>query len=145
SHFEDPIQALRKMGSLLTPDGVLALEAGTLGGIQPFWYRWIGEVGFPQHRWLYSEKALPRLFDRAGLHIVAMQHFGLAPAVALHRSRVLAARVIRFMLRKRAGRSNCDANRQHSSHGIYELAEQFLRYRVGAIAPKIGPATWLIA
>src|SRR5262249_14866779 len=49
SHFTEPIRALGKMCSLLAPGGTLAFEAGTLGGINPVWYKWIGCLGLPQH------------------------------------------------------------------------------------------------
>ena len=150
SHFADPVDALRKMRALLAPGGILAIEAGTLGGIRPFWYRCIGQVGFPQHRWLYSETSLRHLLTRAGLSILKMQHFGLAPAVALHQSRVLAARAIGSLRRTLTTRNTTHAsraipNRRQRLDTTYEILEQFFRYRLGAITPRIGPATWLIA
>jgi SAM-dependent methyltransferase len=150
SHFADPLQALHKMRGLLARGGILVMEAGTLGNIRPFWYRSIGEIGFPQHRWLYSEESLRELLARAGLAIVRIRHFGLAPAVALYRSRVIATK---WMQRIRGCPSEQQnpitppANSESRRHAerAYECLEQFFRYRIGAIAPRIGPATWLIA
>src|SRR5437899_1635206 len=82
SHFADPVQALRTMSGLVSPNGLLVFEAGTLAGIRQFWYDWIGSLGFPDHRWLYSEDSLFKLLHKAGLRVVKRQHFGLAPAVA---------------------------------------------------------------
>ncbi|MBI4475499.1 MAG: methyltransferase domain-containing protein [Acidobacteria bacterium] len=93
--FPDPIAALQKMASLLSPSGVLAFEVGTLGGIRSFWYHWIGCLGYPDHRWFYSEQSLRTLLAMAGFQIESIRHFGLAPAVALYRSRVIAGRVFR--------------------------------------------------
>ena len=64
SHFPDPLGALRKMKALLAPGGMLAFEVGTLGGIRPVWYHWIGSLDYPQHRWLYSEASLHMLLQR---------------------------------------------------------------------------------
>jgi SAM-dependent methyltransferase len=153
SHFLKPVQALRKMSSLLAADGVVVCEAGTLGAVHPFWYRWTGQVGFPQHRWLYCPESLHRLFVDAGMQIVQMQHFGLAPAVIMHRSFVLAAGLIRRLRRKslsegRKTRCSTSGNRefhQGTVDAIYDVVDQFFRYRIGAIAPRLGPATWWIA
>jgi SAM-dependent methyltransferase len=152
SHFPKPVQALRKMSSLLAPDGVLACEAGTLGAIHPLWYRWIGQVGFPQHRWLYSPKSLRRVFVDAGMQILQMQHFGLAPAVAMHRLFVMAAGLVRRIHRnsvsqERQAPGGTPVNRdvQGTGDAIYDVVDQFLRYRIGAMAPRLGPATWWIA
>jgi SAM-dependent methyltransferase len=152
SHFAEPVQALRKMSSLLSPGGILAFETGTLGGIDPFWYRWIGQVGFPQHRWLYCEESLRQLFIDAQLQVIDMRHFGLAPGVVFHRSYVGAARLVR-RLHPKCASQRIDAFRAASTGSvvrrraaaIYEWVSQFFRYRVGAVAPRIGPATWWIA
>jgi SAM-dependent methyltransferase len=143
SHFADPVRALRRMSGLLAPNGILAFEAGTLGGIREFWYEWIGALGFPQHRWLYSEHSLRALLSKAGLKILRMRHFGLAPAVALYHSRVVAAQFLRPSLRR--PHSSPAAAAVPGNLDFYSRLEQFFRYRVGAIAPRFGPATWFIA
>src|SRR5262249_12317207 len=106
-----------------------------------------------QHRWLYCHKSLHRLFANAGLKIVEAKHFGLAPAVALHQSYAVVARIIHSLSR----RSDCERRRapatasvnrgvqQRTAAAIYERLEQFFRYRIGAFAPRLGPATWWIA
>jgi SAM-dependent methyltransferase len=150
SHFPDPHGALRKMAAMLNRDGILCFEAGTLGGIAPSWYRRIGQLGFPQHRWLYSEASLRRLLTTAGLQIIRMQHFGLAPAVALHRARVFAARCARTLQPRTSGTSparppGIGRTSETGASGLYDSIEQFVRYRLGKVAPRLGPATWLIA
>jgi SAM-dependent methyltransferase len=148
SHFEEPLPALRKMSSLLAPGGILVCEAGTLGDIHPFWYRWIGQIGFPQHRWLYCERSLRRLFVSAELQIIEMRHFGLAPAVVLHRASVAAARIIGSLRRRSASDKESvvgSALQQRSIDLFYDRLDQFFRYRIGAVAPRFGPATWWIA
>ncbi len=150
SHFPDPAGALRKMASMLDRDGVLCFEAGTLGGIEPSWYRWIGQLGFPQHRWLYSEASLRRLLTAAGLHVVQMQHFGLAPVVVLHRARIFAARSARALQLRTSGNASgrppeIAGAAATGTTDLYDSIEQFVRYRIGKFAPRLGPATWLIA
>jgi SAM-dependent methyltransferase len=152
SHFADPLHALHKMSGLLAPGGILAFEAGTLGGIHPFWYRWVGQLGMPQHRWLYSEKSLRRLVANAGLQILKMQHFGLAPAVALHQAHVSAARLIGSVRRRFSGRERNFGSSElfprseiARADAVYDIFEQFFRYGIGSIAPRVGPATWFIA
>jgi SAM-dependent methyltransferase len=171
SHFPDPVQALRRMCELLSRNGMLAFEVGTLGDIPRFWYEWIGNLGFPDHRWLYSERSLRRLMWKARLRIVRMQHFGLAPAVAFHRSARAAASAVNTvrnnplwaLIERRYGRKGQTvgavreaqaghrvantydrASRNRTPNGL-ENINQFLRYRIGQFSPRFGPATWLIA
>jgi SAM-dependent methyltransferase len=147
SHFSNPVHALRKMAALLAPNGLLAFETGTLGEIQPFWYRWIGKLGYPQHRWLYSEKSLRALLAEAGLEIVRMRHFGLAPAVILYRFRLIVARVRQKLRRTSKGSVRISPGKPTGNHkpSSLETLDQFFRYRVGSVSPRFGPATWLIA
>jgi len=160
SHFPDPIEALRKMTGLLARDGILAFEVGILGGIQPFWYRWIESLGYPQHRWFYSERSLRSLLSRAGLRIERTRHFGLAPCVALYRSRVLLGKVVRSLLgpgrngpspgdppatRLAGGNDKVRKELRRHMEDSFTHMEQFFRYRVGAVAPRIGPGTLLVA
>jgi SAM-dependent methyltransferase len=149
SHFPDPASSLRKMGRFLAPNGILAFEAGTLGGIHPFWYRLIGGLGFPQHRWLYSEGSLRKLLEMAGLTVIKMHRFGLAPAVALHYSHSAAGKAFRRICPQTFRHSRrgevSTPNRRGQKGDWSESVEQFFRYRVGRFAPQIGPATWLIA
>jgi SAM-dependent methyltransferase len=143
SHFANPLRALLRMTALLGKNGVLAFEVGTLGGIHPAWYRWIGKVGYPQHRWLFSERSLFALLERAGLMIEAKRHFGLAPAVTALRARAVIKKVL-----ARTGREDAamfEGSERAGMHRAVERVDQFLRYRVGALAPRLGPATWLIA
>ena len=150
SHFADPVKSLRTMQQYLSPDGILAFEAGTLGGINPFWYRLIGGLGFPQHRWLYSEVSLRKMLETAGLRIIKMRHFGLAPAVALHYSHFAAGQLFRkinprvFQTTHRASRAAVPS-RTSLAPEWSDSVDQFFRYRIGSLVPRIGPATWLIA
>ena len=150
SHFADPVGALQKMSRLLAPGGMLIFEAGTLGGLHASWYHVVGELGFPHHRWLYSEESLRHLLKSAGLDVLGMRHFGLAPAVATRRSRLLAARFlhdVRKIIRSftKPASNGTPGPVQKQCNMLCDSIEQFIRYRIGRIAPRIGPATWLIA
>ena len=55
SHFVDPLDALRTMRRATRPGGVVAFEVGLLAGCHRDG-KWQRAVGYPQHRWLYSQK-----------------------------------------------------------------------------------------
>ena len=81
-----------------------------------------------------------------------MQHFGLAPAVVLHRLFVMASGLVRRIHRtsvsqerQAAGGTPVNRDVQGTADAIYDVVDQFLRYRIGAMAPRLGPATWWIA
>ena len=145
SHFEDPRAALRKMASLLGQDGLLAFEVGLLGGLPRIWYRGIRDIGYPGHRWFYSEASLATLLTTSGLRVRHATRFDLSlclalalllrPLAALRRAMLSpkAAAPAHARAIKAAGRVPLAHRRAHS------VVQNFLRYRVGALLPRIGP------
>ena len=154
SHCTDPPAALDAMVRLLRPDGVLCLEVGTLGGLDPRWYPWVGGVGLKHHIWLYSRRSLGILFAQAGLDVVAERRFGLAAQIIVpklvEKSYATAKRLARRGQR-RAGsaaekvvlNSVTDGARPTSHRQRYlERLKFFLRYYVGRLSPRVGPQTY---
>ena len=109
------------------------------GGISPSWYTLVGRIGLGQHLWLYSDRAFRNLMRKAGLEIVRIQYFGLAPEVIGGKILgVLNKHLLRLALRS-ISRDGADrALRAKQSCG------NFLRYRAGALLPHIGPQTLLV-
>ncbi|HTE53298.1 MAG TPA: class I SAM-dependent methyltransferase [Kofleriaceae bacterium] len=150
SHFDDPVAALRAMARRLAPGGHICFEVGLLGGISPAWYRALGRVGFPEHRWLYSREALARVMARAGLAMVGVRRFGLIPVIGL----ILARRAAGPLAARIAGKRALDGAApdpdglpppQNAAHRLYERALCLLRYRLGPAAPALGPQGVLVA
>jgi SAM-dependent methyltransferase len=142
-HFPDPILALKKMTSLLSPGGVLCFEVGLLGGISPLWYRMTGEIGLGPHLWLYSAHAFDALLSRSGLQVIHLQHFGLAAEVIGSRvNRVLVRRVLGPLLNAMQWTGLTPP--PQSTTAVYGWLQNFLRYHVGRFAPRVGPATLLV-
>ena len=142
AHFPDPIRCLRLMAASLRDGGVLCFEVGVLGAIPPRWYRLIGVLGLGPHLWLYSEPALNSLFAQAGLTIKHIQHFSLGPYVLLNKAAgLLEAATFRLLsalppLGRRFSRERLDR--------LHQRLLFFLRYPVGAVAPRFGPSTLLV-
>ncbi len=130
-----------------TPGGALCFEVGILGGISPLWYRLIGQIGLGTHVWLYSEKALYLLLAQAGLQLEYVKRFGLAPEVLLSR----CARIVKYVavLTLTAARPlrllpSPAWARQRYDRWEDDLRERILRYRLGGIAPRLGPQTLFV-
>lgn len=144
AHLADPVVALQAMARRLAPGGHLCFEVGLLGAISPLWYRALGRLDFPVHRWMFSRAAVARVLARAGLTIVATRRFGLVPALGL----VLAGRVARRRAPWLAGNPQDPEGMppaQNAPHRLYERAMSVLRYRVGRVMPDIGPQTVFVA
>ncbi len=146
AHFDDPLDALRSMVDLLRPEGVLVFEVGILSGISPRWYKWVGQLGLDRHLWLYSPRSLELLFEKAHLTVLHRKRFGLAPYVLLPKLVVNPVRVVRRIIRQadtrqseshRAALPSTISLKRRLNHHF----RNFLRYRVGAMAPDIGPQT----
>ena len=145
SHFPDPDLALQRMTGLLRPNGVLFFEVGVYGHISSFWYRHLPESSFPRHRWLFPEEGLCRLLDRCGLRIVRLKRFGLAPQVLVYHG---ASTLLNYAndLWHRPGDSVLpgDGVTSWRERPLEAWWHNFMRFRVGALAPRWGPQTLFV-
>jgi SAM-dependent methyltransferase len=139
AHFPDPIRSLAAMCDLLSPTGVLCFEVGLLGGISPSWYPLVGRIGLGQHLWLYSDRAFRKLMRQAGLEIVRIQYFGLAPEV-------IGGRILGVLDKHLLRPALQTAFRDGVNYALRlkQSCVHFLRYRAGAMLPHIGPQTLLV-
>jgi SAM-dependent methyltransferase len=144
SHVEEPVRALRAMARTLAAGGHVCFEVGLIGGLAPAWYHVMGRVGFPQHRWLFSDEALRRVLARAGLRVVGLQRFGLVPSLAGIVARRLAGPLGEHIAGRRPDPGGLPAIAS-APHRLYERALSFLRYPVGRFAPDVGPQTVFVA
>jgi SAM-dependent methyltransferase len=146
AHFEDPVRALRAMARRVVPGGHLCFEVGLNGGLSTWWYRALGRLDFPVHRWMYTREALERVLARAGLALVDHERFGLAPAVGLLLAkRALAGAGLAMRIAGHPHDPEGLPPRQNAAHRLYDRAMHALRYRVGRFAPDIGPQTLFVA
>ena len=127
------------MCDLLNPTGVLCFEVGLLGGISLSWYRLVGRIGLGQHLWLYSDRALRNLMQKAGLEIVRIQYFGLAPEVIGGRILGVLNKNLFLPALHTFSRDGADRALRVKQSCVY-----FLRYHIGALVPHIGPQTLLV-
>ena len=147
SHFEDPHRALRKMTRLLRPGGCLFFEVGLMAGVSPFWYRLNGGLGLPDHRWLFSDRALARLLADCELRIEHRVYFSLIPVYVASYLAVHA----RGMLRRFRGSdfensSPTMVTTPSTSTERLRRVANHLRYSFTALARCGGPQTaWFIA
>lgn len=138
-HFPDPFRSLAAMCELLTPTGVLCFEVGLLGGISPSWYPLVGKIGLGEHLWLYSDRAFRNLMRRAGLELVRIQYFGLAPEV-------LGGKILGVLSKRLLGPALQTISWDGAQRAVrfHRSCVNFLRYRAGTLLPHIGPQTLLV-
>lgn len=148
AHFERPAEALQMMKKFLKPGGVLAFEVGFVADLPLFWYSWIGEIGYPQHRWLYSERSLRKLLEQAGLRIERMETCDLSAYLAFQQA---LRKIVRLVRRVKPRPVQPDSQPAQPTNGgarvnAGALARllNILRYRVGAALPSLGPSTALV-
>jgi hypothetical protein len=129
----------------------LAFEVGILGEVSPLWYRVVGTLGYPQHRWFYSERSLQTLLAKADLRVERIRCFGLLPSVLVHYTRTILVRGVRRLFRAQSTRrGNSSAQEQVSSPArsafrcINARVDNFFRYGIGRFAPPVGPNTLFV-
>jgi len=139
AHFPDPIRALAAMCELLRPGGVLCFEIGLLGGVSRAWYPLVGRLGLGPHLWLYSDRAFHKLMESAGLSVLHIQYFGLAPEgfggkfVGVLNKRLVGPALQAF-----------PPNGKDRALQVQQYCVNFLRYRVGSLLPHVGPQTVMV-
>jgi len=145
SHFPDPVEALEQMAARLAPGGFLCFEVGLFADLDPRWYGWVGRPRFPAHRWFYSEASLERLLERAGLELVGIKTFAIAPATVVSAAlrKVLPDRL--EAVPAAPGGSDALPARGSTVQRAYARVQYLLRYRVGARLPLPGPRTAFVA
>jgi SAM-dependent methyltransferase len=143
SHFPDPERALLRMRDLLRVGGALFFEVGAWGHIAPYWYQKLSEDEFPKHRWLYSEEALDRLLGRCGLRVVRRKRFSLGPHVLAYSA---ASALVQTSRRLRRGvRSAASSpNEPRAETPAEAWWHNFMRFKIGAVAPRFGPQTLFV-
>lgn len=160
SHFADPSAALARMARWLKPGGALFFEVGIVTGADMRWFRMVGEAHLPEHRQFFSEGALATVLARAGLEMEACKRFALAPSFLASECSAVAKLVTS---RRRPPTIDVDEAGQRERHRQRVLSfdataprresraarlrapvRSFLRYRLGAVAPKAGPLTMLV-
>jgi SAM-dependent methyltransferase len=146
SHFPDPVRALQAMGARLRPGGVMCFEVGLFAGLDPRWYAWVGRPRFPAHLTFFSRRGLEQVLDRAGLEVVALRSFSIAPSTAIS---TMLRRLLpeRFEAVPVADSSGADqpVTRGGPAHRAYARLHYVLRYRVGAVLRLPGPQTAFVA
>jgi SAM-dependent methyltransferase len=151
SHLPDPLAALRAMRRSLSSTGIVCFEVGTLGGIAPGWYRFLGGVGFPRHRVLYSEVGVLRLLQRAGFHVLGVKRFGLGASLLLTTVRHLYGSRVRERIHERYSLGRFRRSEPHLPPepqglvAVYDWLTHLSRYEVGRLLPACGPGTLFVA
>ncbi len=144
SHFPDPLRALVRMRRMLRPDGAMFFEVGLVGGLSAQWYRRMPHGSWPRHRWFYEERSLAALLDRAGFRIVRLQTYSLGPQVLLFRG---ASRLLGFG-RRLLGRGTPSRGERGLAapreRPVEARINNWLRFGLGRVAPRLGPATALV-
>jgi SAM-dependent methyltransferase len=149
SHFPEPLLALQQMTRLLRPDGVLFFEVGIVGGLADKWYDAVSDRSIPRHRWFFSEPALHRLLAQAGLRVERYKSFGLGPQALVYTGMSRVYQALRRLLRQ-PGNSSAPGGAAAPPKGLTDerpllgAFNNFMRFSVGALFPKVGPLTALV-
>lgn len=75
-HIDDPVGVLRRLGSWLSPDGVLALETPNTDSLDArlFRDRWWGGYHFPRHWTFFHAASITRALEKAGLEVTRIEY-----------------------------------------------------------------------
>jgi len=144
SHFPDPEKALSAMVAKVRPGGRLCFEVGIMAAMSPRWYRWVGRLGFPEHRWFYSMEAVETLLHRVGYQVESVRRYGLLPSLLLIRLKLVLWPLAGLFVAKPSTTDGTPPEAR-GVHRLYDRLLLFLRYGVGRLAPPLGPQTVLVS
>ena len=69
SHLHDPIHIFKQSYARLKKDGIMVFVTGNGGNLSEKWLKRVGELGYPEHLFLFSNKALGLLIERTGFTV----------------------------------------------------------------------------
>ena len=153
SHFYDPESDLRDIHAHLGKAGLIVLETGNLGDVQERYFNRFVEFQYPDHLFLFGERALRELLGRTGFRVVSVRRYNILPNLWLYRTKDRMRRAFRAKVRvgrATGGAASRTAMPQPSAAGswkrdAFDISIHFTRYGLGRVLPKRGrPQTIIV-
>lgn len=70
SHLHDPLETFKKCHEVLYDDGYMIFITGNGGNLNQKWLKRLKMLGYPEHLFLFSNKALHQLIEQSGFEVV---------------------------------------------------------------------------
>lgn len=151
SHFYDPISEFRRFYERLCEGGILFFETGNGGDLSSKWLHFIGQLQYPQHLFLFSQKSIERICSHSGFKVIKVYRYSIMVQLAI-------LKIFQWMKRYKKHkipdketipqpglkRSVVDGRLRRCVLRIMVYLNLFIRYKLGGILPKIGPQTLVI-
>lgn len=128
SHLYDPVKVFKNIHEKLLPDGILVFETGNLGGVNKFWLKYIGALGFPEHLYLFSHKSVCKILETTGFKLIKHS----THTVIYYR---MFEKILNlFRIRKSVNRKYSTRKRKRSFFRSFKgYIAYFLEYKVGKL------------
>ncbi len=150
SHFFDPISDFRRINELMKDDSFLIFETGNFGEVDHIYFKYLQSFQYPDHLFFFSTDNLMSLLDRTGFKVLQMHRYSIVPQLMLLKV-FIGMKNILFKIdgqtrdSNKAARETVEDIQPPSFRGskgemiirrIWNYFNYFLRYKIGAIAPK---------
>jgi SAM-dependent methyltransferase len=152
SHFYDPISEFKKFNKSLKDGGILFFETGNGGDLSPRWLKFIGQLQYPQHLFLFSKKNIEQLCTQTGFEIMEIHQYSIFLQLLLvNLLKWLRKSMERFILRGGTRVVSKDLQKIAKEHSWWKVLPLkgviflnfFVRYRIGRFLPRFGPQTMI--
>lgn len=169
SHFYDPIAEFKKMHAQLNEGGWVIFETGNIGDIDLKHYRHFEKFQYPDHLFFFGEDNLKQLLEMTGFEFAGIHRYSILPLLASEKMMAGLKGAVQKPPQRRDAPAGAETGHvepgQREQKPSSETSERrkdslairtikiayycylyFLRYQVGAIAPKHRrPQTILVA
>lgn len=138
SHLYDPLEVFNVLNAKLKEDGVLIFETGNFGRLSKLWLKLIGKIGYPEHLYHFSQKAVKKLLKHSNFELVECRNYSI----------VLYSLLSKLLGEKHKNKKeNFITNRKHNyvsfSDKIKGYMAFLLVYYLGRFCPVSWPSTMI--
>ena len=149
SHLHQPIDTFAHLRQRLAPGGIMVFETGNGGDLSDRWLKFMGELSYPEHLYLFGNRSLSTLLEESGFEMLDVRRHSIVPWLA-------AIRMIRAVRPKKPATTPANTGAQQEpidptaqatswksrlkGHLVYTV-----KYRAFRWLPKSWPSTLLVA
>jgi len=150
SHFYDPIYQFKIFNRRLNEGGILFFETGNGGNLSRRWLKFIGQLQYPQHLFLFSKKNIEQLCHQTGFEIINIYQYSISLHLFLIKLFLWMRMGIGRFLWKKGAKGVTDEFKGISREDLWWKSLPLkiaiflnfsIKYKIGKFLPRIGPQT----
>ncbi len=145
SHLHNSVRTFKNLNNKLKNDGILIFETGNSGELSKYWLKFLGKLSYPEHLYLFSNKAILKLLEFSGFELVKCYYYSIVTARLMGKLFFLfqnnKKQECNFRKRENFFKEDLSQARKGALKKLLGYISFFLTYRIGKFFPHSWPST----